>query len=136
SATSAALRGSLDRVKAMQLAISRTPNAPGPLDKQLHELRQNLLDLDEALNGNRSKQAIGEKDSPTVQNRLSTAVSGTRLSTYGPSPMHRRSLEIAKTELGTIKAQLKQAQEQEIPQLEKAMAEAGAPWIEGQPLPR
>ncbi|MCB9050900.1 MAG: glycosyl hydrolase [Lewinellaceae bacterium] len=135
SATAVTLRGSLNRTKAMQLALSRTPGAPGALDEQLHGVRQALLQLDEALNGNRAKQEVGEKTPPTVQDRLRTAVSGTRLSTYGPSPMHRRSLEIARSGLSSIKAELSRITGQQIPQLEKAMAEAGAPWIEGQALP-
>ncbi|MCB0584240.1 MAG: glycosyl hydrolase, partial [Phaeodactylibacter sp.] len=136
SAASVALRNGMERVKAMQLALSRTPAVPGKLEEQLGQLRQSLLELDEKMNGNRSKQEIGEIVPPTVQNRLSTAVSGTRLSTYGPSPLHRRSLEIAQTELSRIKTDLSRILEEQIPQLEKAMAEAGAPWIEGQPLPR
>lgn len=135
SATAMALRNSLDRMKALRLALGRTPGAPGELDARLNEIRQSLLALDEAMNGSRSKEEVGEKMPPTVQDRLRVAATGTRLSTYGPTPMHRRSLEIARAELGAVRTELNQLLEQKIPQLERDMAKTGAPWVEGQPLP-
>jgi hypothetical protein len=55
--------------------------------------------------------------------------------TYGPTPMHRRSLEIAKSEYEALKTELNDIHERRIPETEKLLIDAGAPWMEGQPIP-
>jgi hypothetical protein len=136
SATSLAVQNALKKVDAMRLALARTPEAPGDLDAQLHELRETLLDLDEQLNGNRAKREVGEKNNPTIRSRLNFAASGTRRSTYGPTPNLKGSLDIAYSEFEKLEAQLDRILNQLLPGMEKALREAGAPWIEGQPIPR
>jgi hypothetical protein len=48
--------------------------------------------------------------------------------------MHKQSLEAGKSELAKIKQDLAEIVEVTLPQLEKELKEAGAPWIEGQGL--
>jgi photosystem II stability/assembly factor-like uncharacterized protein len=134
SAASTVLNESMDKVEAMQTALARTQAEPGALDKQLHDLRAELLDLEAQMRGNQSKEEIGERTNPTVQTRLFTAFRG--VSTYGPTPMHKQCLEIAQNQFGGIKSRLEQIRTVDIPEMEKAIMEAGAPWIEGAPLPR
>jgi hypothetical protein len=55
--------------------------------------------------------------------------------TYGPTSTQRRSLEIASEELRRNRNRLDELVNDEIPRLEQALRDAGAPWIEGQPLP-
>jgi len=62
------------------------------------------------------------------------AQTGTINSTYGPTPTHKRSLEIAKSQFQNIKNQLVDIVENKIPLIEKELMELGAPWIEGQAL--
>jgi photosystem II stability/assembly factor-like uncharacterized protein len=135
TAVSLALKNALSKVDAMRVALTRTPAAPGDLDRQLYELRQTLLELDEQLHGNRSKREVGEKTKPTINSRLRFAMGGTRLSTYGPTPTHKRSLEIASSEFAELKRALEDILARKIPQMEEALRRAGAPWIEGQPIP-
>jgi len=82
-----------------------------------------------------SKQRVGEKTKPTINNRLRFAMSGTRLSTYGPTPTLERSLAIAKSQFAELKLQLDEILNVRLPAMEKALREAGAPWVEGQPIP-
>ena len=119
----------------MQIALSRAPAAPGDLDKQLFQLKQALLELDGKLFGNRSKQQVGEKTKPTIGSRLRFAMGGTTSSTYGPTPAHKRSLEIAATQFRLLKAALEKMLNKQLSELEKALTKAGAPWTEGQPIP-
>jgi hypothetical protein len=49
--------------------------------------------------------------------------------------MHKRSLEIAGIQLANIKTEIEKIISEDIPKMEKALMEAGAPWIEGQPIP-
>ncbi|MEJ2721315.1 MAG: glycosyl hydrolase, partial [bacterium] len=136
SAASVVLSNTLERVDAMRVALSRTPAAPGDLDKQLYELRQTLLDFDERLNGNRSKRQIGEKVNPTIYSRLRFAMGSTRNSTYGPTPNIQKSFDIADAEFAELKTVLQNIVDRRLPEVERALNRAGAPWVEGQPLPK
>ncbi len=135
TAASQVLSNALERVNLMQKALLRTTAAPGNLDSELHELEQALLELDEELRGSRSKQEVGEKTKPTIAGRQNFASLGTFNSTYGPTRSHRRSLEIAAAEFQTLRGKLEELVSTRLPQIEQALREAGAPWIEGQPIP-
>ncbi len=135
SATSYLLNKSKNKVKAMQTALSRTNIDGGALYTDLYNLKQELYELDEAVNGNQSKGEIGERSAPTVWSRMFIGFRALN-TTYGPTAMHKKSLEIAQAELATIQEQLEKISEEKIPQLEKVLAAAGAPWIEGQALPK
>ena len=130
-----ALREALKRLDALKKALSRTPTAPGNLDVKLYNLKQDLFVLDEKLNGNRSKGQVGEKNNPTINSRLRVAMSGTLSSTYGPTPTHKRSLEIAGQQYKEFKKLLDSILSDKLPKLEKELQDAGAPWINGQPVP-
>jgi hypothetical protein len=55
-------------------------------------------------------------------------------STYGPTPTHRRTLEIANAQLEQIKSALEELQA-ESAALGEDLVRAGAPWVEGMRLP-
>ncbi|MEL6717179.1 MAG: hypothetical protein AAFP82_00525, partial [Bacteroidota bacterium] len=88
-----------------------------------------------SVEGNPAKSEIGEKNNPSVQSRFFTAYRGAT-STYGPTPMHKESLKIAKSQLKDLIQQLEAVSQQKIPQLGQKLSEAGAPWIEGAVLPK
>jgi len=129
-----ALARSLTRVERMSKVIENSNTEAGELDGKLHGLRMKLMKLDERLNGNRAKQEVGEKFKPIVQDRLFAVSRGVDRSTYGPTPTHRRSLEIADAEIAELQTLIESAQ-QEVTNLLKELIDAGGPWIEGQPLP-
>jgi photosystem II stability/assembly factor-like uncharacterized protein len=124
----------LARVEAMKKALSRATTAPGDLDERLNQLRTELLDLEEELYGNRAKRQVGEKKRPTVGSRLSAVYLGVDTSTYGPTPTHRKTLEIANSQLEQIMSDL-EAASAELAALGADLLQAGAPWVEGNPLP-
>lgn len=129
SAASLELNEALKKVEIYQTALSRAQAAPGDLDKQLFYIKQALLDLDEQLNGNRSKRQVGEKTKPNINYRLGVAVNGTMNSTYGPTPTHKRSLEIAQSQFTKFKSALNRIIDEQLPKLEKALLDAGAPYM-------
>lgn len=135
SAASLVLTQSMNRVKALQTAYARMETASKDLYHQIYNLKQELYDLDEKMNGNRSKGEIGERDNPTVGSRMRVASRGLS-TTYGPTDLHKQSLAIAKSEFEGLRSQVEKISEHKLPQVEKAMMEAGAPWIEGQVLPK
>ncbi|MGC9343214.1 MAG: hypothetical protein ACP5E3_10970, partial [Bacteroidales bacterium] len=81
------------------------------------------------------KNEVGEKFPHTISARLGVAAMGTQNSTYGPTPTHRRSLEIAKEEFAVVKDDLEEIVETKIPEMLQKLNAAGAPWIEGMPVP-
>ena len=133
-AASLVLDKSVDRINAIQTALSRSNIEPGQLDARVHDLKRKLMDLEEKMNGNQSKEEIGERNPPTLRSRFFVAYRGLS-TTYGPTPLHRQSLAIAKKEFEGLNDQLNQLSNEEIPDLEKSLMGAGAPWIEGQALP-
>ena len=52
---------------------------------------------------------------------------GTGRSTYGPTPTHLRTLEIAEQEMAELKARLDALVNTELPAIEDALKQAGAP---------
>ncbi|MEE4196738.1 MAG: hypothetical protein V2I54_03770 [Bacteroidales bacterium] len=129
------LNNAREKVGAMSIALSRAEISPGELNRKLHELLLEIKTLETEFYGSQAKSKIGEKDIPTIFDRLSAASIGTSNSTYGPTPMHRRSLEIARNEFAQVKTKIDEIVEKKIPALEKELINAGAPWIEGQQIP-
>ncbi|MBN1301851.1 MAG: glycosyl hydrolase [Melioribacteraceae bacterium] len=134
SALYSKVNNAFKKVEAMQTALYRTSVAPGELDRKLHDLKQTLYDIDTKINGSRSKNEVGEKDLPSIQSRLYAARSS-MYSSYGPTPNNVKSFEIAKTMFAQIKPGFENVINIQIPEIEKALISAGAPWIEGQPIP-
>ena len=125
---------SMDKIAAIKTALSRSDKDMPELYTEVYNVRMQLMDLDEIMNGNRTKQEIGEKTHPTISNRMYTTMRGLR-TTYGPTPLHRTCLEIAQADLGELMPMLRDVAEKQIPALEEALESAGAPWIEGMSAP-
>jgi hypothetical protein len=122
------------RIEAMRKALSRATVAPGDLDERLTSLQLTLQEIEDELYGNRAKRDVGEKTKPTIGDRLFSVELGIGQSTYGPTTTHRRTLEIVDTQLEQIKVDLATAWVA-AEALGEELQEAGAPWVEGSPLP-
>jgi photosystem II stability/assembly factor-like uncharacterized protein len=129
------LNETLKKVKLMETSLKNASFKPGTLNEQLHNLKMQLTDIQTELSGSSSKNEIGEKNPPTIGERISLVALGTANSTYGPTQTHRESLEIAREEFTGVKQNFEQIAEEQIPQLLTKLFEAGAPWIEGMPIP-
>jgi photosystem II stability/assembly factor-like uncharacterized protein len=135
SAATQAVSQALRRAEALATALGRSRSAPDGLDAELHAIRQELHAIDEALGGNRARAAVEDDGPITVTRRVQVAQIGTAFSTYGPTPTHRRSLEIAEQELAKVRERLNAVLEQRLPAFEKKLEQAGAPWTPGRPVP-
>ncbi len=135
SAVSMTLEQQQEKIGQMHVALSRTTAMPGELETRIYQVSRDLQDLDIQLNGNQSKDEIGEKNAPTVNSRLGVAFRGVR-TTYGPTALHRESLELANNMLTDIKTVLMRIVSTDMPSIESALESLGAPWMEGQPLPK
>lgn len=135
AATSYLLTNSRDRVAAMQKALLRADTEDAALVAQLYNVKQSLMKLMEEMNGNAAKDEVGERNPPSIQSRMFTGFRG-MTTTYGPTPMHRQSVDLAIKQLNVMTSKLEAIADTEIPRLEKALTGAGAPWIEGQAIPK
>lgn len=135
SAVSMALNETKKKIKLMEKALSRAEVDPAVLNSKIHHVKMELARMDIEFFGSKAKNEVGEKNNPTIYSRISAAQMGTMNSTYGPTPTHKRSLEIAQKEFIELKAHLVEIMDNKIPAIEKELIELGAPWIKGQPLP-
>lgn len=122
------------RVERMARVIEHSRVDVLEIDPRFHTLRGGILEFEGRFNGMGSKLEPGEKIQLTVGDRLFAVARGVGLSTYGPTASHRRSLEIAVTEMADLRNELAR-NEQAISELLRELIAAGAPWLEGEPLP-
>ena len=69
----------------------------------LHDLRDRMHTVNRLLEGSSSKAEVGEKDNLTLSYRLYFAANGLTGNSYGPTPLHMESFEVAKTLFAKIK---------------------------------
>lgn len=135
SAAGQILAQSRTRIDAMRTALQRSTAAAGDLDAELYQVSQRLYQIAEQLEGKPSMEQLNQPQGPTIGQRLFVALIGTGRSTYGPTPTHEMSLDIAEREFTDVRAELEALVKQRIPALERALQAAGAPWTPGAPLP-
>ncbi len=119
----------LKRTKRLSKALKNSLAEHGDLDLTLNQIISDLHALDRTLNGNRSKQQVGEKTHVTVGSRLGAVMIGTSLSTYGPTPNHKRTLAIAEREFNELKPQIDDIIDKRLPEFESKLQAIGAPWV-------
>ncbi|MGD2123343.1 MAG: hypothetical protein PVJ76_16440, partial [Gemmatimonadota bacterium] len=100
------------------------------LTRRLYQTRLELLDLRERMQGSEAKGEIGERGPPTPSSRLSVGAQALG-TTYGPTEMHRQSIQAGQAELAPIKAEIERYAEEVVPGLERALGGTGAPPIGG-----
>ncbi len=115
------------RVEALKNASFRNRRQAGELLEKVYEVDSALLELEIKYNGYSTKGEVGEKQSPTPRMRLGVAYRGLSTS-YGPTAMHRQSLEIGIKELMPIKEELESISGS-LENLEEEFVEAGAQLI-------
>jgi photosystem II stability/assembly factor-like uncharacterized protein len=133
TSTSVALTRGQQTVKAMLSALNKATSPSDDLYKRLNAVRVDLLDIDKELNGNGIKDEIGERSNPTASNGK-TLTNRVFDNTYGPTDEHKLLLKRVKNQLEEVKAKLKPIIDSTLPELEKDLKKAGAPWVEGQGL--
>ncbi|MFC2113585.1 glycosyl hydrolase, partial [Bacteroidota bacterium] len=132
-ATTLEFSKSRQRVDAMLAAILQTDRETGDLEQRILQADKQFYDLNTKFFGSPSANQVGEKTPPSPRQRLGVAISGWSTS-YGPTELHKQSLATGKSELAKIKTELSELVDVVLPQIEKDLKAAGAPWIEGQGL--
>ncbi len=121
----------MQKVEAMQTALSRADRPSNDLTARLHRAKQTLQALDQQVRGYQSKREVGERNPPSPQSRMSVGARGLN-TTYGPTEMHKATFATGKAEMAKIQADLHRFVNSVMPGLESAIKTVGAPPIHGQ----
>lgn len=134
TAANTVLDRNMQKIEALKRALQKASNPTNAIFTQLHKARERLMDLEKALNGDKVKAEVGERSDPTPRNAVYIASSALN-STYGPTANHRDAFHVAKNQLERITVDLREMNQEVIPDIEKRVKAAGAPWVEGQEIP-
>ncbi|MEM8896727.1 MAG: glycosyl hydrolase [Bacteroidota bacterium] len=119
----------MKKLGLLKTSLERSLISPGDMNTQLHELTGEYQALRRQLFGYRSKSQVGQKNDPTINNRLGMVFNAVSNSTYGPTPSAKASLEMAQKEVRSMKSSLKTLSDK-MASLQADMEKAGAPAIE------
>ncbi len=117
-----------EKVKSLKIAIENTPIETEELVLDFHNLKNSLLLIKRKVFGNESKTEIGEKNLPTLFNRIRVASQGLS-SSYGPTKLHIESLDMARLMNEEIKPLIKNLINKGVNSLEDKIKDIGGPVI-------
>ena len=125
----------LQHVQAIQQVLLRSTLDDPALDDKARDLERRLKLLNDRIGGNEQRDVANDPGPVPIEGRLFVAQVGTSNSTYGPTPTHRRSLEIAEKQYARLKNDLDRIVKEELPALAAALQAAGVPWSPGREIP-
>ena len=124
-----------DRIAAIKQALARWPAAPEALRERARALELRLMDVQAALNGDRTRSSRSEPDLPGIVSRVNQVVGGHWRGFYGPTGTHREQYRIAREQFTEVYPDIRQLIETDLPALETELEAVGAPWTTGRALP-
>jgi hypothetical protein len=113
--------------------MNSTANAS--LYTEANSLAQRAQALRIRLAGNVAREYMGDTGPVPIALRVGAANSGSRSTAYGPTPTHRRSLEIATEEFQEVGRALDRLIDTEFRELRNKLDAAGVPWTPGRGVP-
>lgn len=105
-------------------------NVSSDIMSQVTSLQESLNTLDTELNGNPAKNQIGERNRPTLGDRVFALWRGISTSTYGPTETHHETMRIIKERWEDLKTRL-EAQQIKARSIAEKVEAAGGSWVEG-----
>ncbi|MDC3079556.1 glycosyl hydrolase, partial [Flavobacteriaceae bacterium] len=82
-------------LKTLLKSLPYVDSSQEDLSSKLHSLRELMNEIKRFMEGSSSKAEVGEKDDLTLSYRLYFAASGLNGNSYGPTPLHMKSFEVA-----------------------------------------
>jgi photosystem II stability/assembly factor-like uncharacterized protein len=133
-----AVAGALDTANDLTAKLERIKrtldHTPGPDVKWkdvVRKLEQKNRDILRALRGDKVLEARSENVPHAVSNRVNFLARSHRNTLQRPTQAQRREYAIASAEFTTELGKLRTLIEKELPPLQRALEEAGAPWVPG-----
>lgn len=118
------------RLKALDQAYARTNNPSAELRELKSQTVFSLQELSKRVGGSKARAQIGEKDMPSIGERMFALYRGISNSTYGPTATHKDLLKWVQKDVSDNEKQL-QSIESDIVKIAKSIVEAGGPYVEG-----
>ncbi len=134
-ATSQTLSNAIEEVVQSKEAITDSPQGTVELMQQARELEVALKDVQIELNGDPVKSDRFESTVPSVGARVGSVLYGSLGNTYGPTKTQREQFGIARGEFDSLTTKIRKLLEQDLPEFEKKLNEAGIPWTSGRAIP-
>ena len=125
------LERSEEKLMALKAALNNSNIVPGPINKEIQALQKEAIAIKKSVEGSPSKDEIGERTPPSIQTHLRVAYRG-MMSTYGPTPLHQKSMALGKKMTLEIESEVISLQNDKIKPLEQKLKALGAPYIQGQ----
>jgi len=119
------------RLGKIQSALQQTPTADNQLSQTAEQLQQRNLEVLRRLRGDTVLRDRNENTPPSIDDRVQTIMQNERMSRSPPPRTDLDGYAIASEEFTEELGKLRTIQEQDLPKLEKAMEQAGAPWTPG-----
>lgn len=119
------------RLEKIQTALQQTPTASAQLTQTASQLHARNLEILRNLRGDVVLRERNENTPPSIEDRVETIMSNERMSSSLPSKTDQEAYAIASEELAQELGKLRTILDQDLPKLEKAMEQAGAPWTPG-----
>ena len=132
--TESALELAIKRLEAIQATLVRS-TADASFTTEADAMRKRLKLMLERLDGDERRDIMNEGGPVPIGQRIAVAFIGTQWSTYGPTPTHLRSLEIAEQQFAELKREFEQLLQTELPAFEARLDAAGVPWTPGRGIP-
>lgn len=127
----AAIAAAEKQLKAAREALLRSKVGDSTLDDEVRSLEDRLAGLKLTLLGSTTRELMGDPGPVSIKRRVDVATMGNRYSMYGPTPTHRRSVEIAEEEFAGLRSDLERLLEIDLRGLERRLESAGVPWTPG-----
>lgn len=131
SALQQELRNAMKKVNSMLYALQQSQLETGTLDREVNQLRLDLLQFNKDLNGSPSKDEVGVKSVPTISNRLFAVSRAISNSTYGPTETAHKNMDIINEQLVVLNDDFNKIREK-LENIETELEESGSLIIEGE----
>ncbi len=119
------------QLKAMREALMRSTLADDATEREVREMERRVNDMRLKLSGNQTRDQFNEDVEVPIIRRLQVAMMGTSEASYGPTPTHKMSFDIAREEFEPLKRDLDALVHTQLPALERKLDAAGVPWTPG-----
>ena len=124
-----------EQIQFIKRAIEISPQVDGNLLSEARSLELRLMDLQEAMNGDRTLPRRGEAAMPGIQGRIRTVIFGSMSSTSAPTATQQEGYRITAALFTETYDDLKQLIEVDLPAFQQRLEAAGVPWTPGRGMP-
>ena len=127
---SKATEDALTRVKYIRRSLDQIEGRDPKLTERVNAIDAALHEIDIALNGDTALSKRNEPVTPSIVDRINTAVNGL-LTTQPPTKTHRDALTIAESDFVPLLERLRKVVEVDLAGVEKELNDLVAPWTPG-----